>query len=151
MLIGELIKRERQAAGLTQEQLATRLGVKKAVVSHWESGIRTPARENLQKLGEMLGINPGTLLEMGTRGDDRFAAYYRTTQRVKKSSHAADKLAELAEMLTDPRIREILELLGTFEDHQRDNLLYVVRGVAKFARQSNPSGEPVRSGEPLGA
>jgi transcriptional regulator with XRE-family HTH domain len=70
MEIGDRIKRERAAAGLTQEQLADRIGVNKSAVAQWESansrkGITT---SNLMKVANLLAI-PVTRLIGGDETD----------------------------------------------------------------------------------
>lgn len=44
---GETIRRLRRAAGLSQEELAERLGVSRQSVSLWEQGNTQPTPENL--------------------------------------------------------------------------------------------------------
>lgn len=72
MEIGDRIKRERTAAGLTQEQLAARIGVDKSAVGQWESvnsrkGITT---QNLLKVADALAI-PVNRLTGDDSGSDR--------------------------------------------------------------------------------
>jgi transcriptional regulator with XRE-family HTH domain len=45
----------REAAGLTQEQLAERAGVKRDAVARWEAGKREPGWSNVLALCEALG------------------------------------------------------------------------------------------------
>ena len=52
--MGVKIKEMRQKRGLTQKQLADRLGVKQQNVSDWERGERSPSVKNLKKLSEIL-------------------------------------------------------------------------------------------------
>lgn len=47
----------RLRAGLTQAQLADRLGVPQSSVSRWEHGTNIPTVEALQKISEVLGVN----------------------------------------------------------------------------------------------
>ena len=48
------VKEMRKKRGLTQKQLADRLGVKQQNVSDWERGERSPSVKNLKKLAEIL-------------------------------------------------------------------------------------------------
>ena len=49
------IKEKRIAAGLTQVQLAERVGVNQSAVAQWECGRATPKGELLPKLADILG------------------------------------------------------------------------------------------------
>lgn len=63
MDVGEIIRRERLAKGLTQEELAEKVGVKKSAVAKWENGrVSEIKRSNLKKLSDTLGVNPNMLL-----------------------------------------------------------------------------------------
>ena len=63
MNVGELIKKERIARGMTQEELAEKVGVKKSAVAKWENGrVSEIKRSNLKMLSEALGLNPNVLL-----------------------------------------------------------------------------------------
>ena len=52
--MGIKIKAMRIKRGLTQKQLADRLGVKQQNVSDWERSLRSPSVKNLKKLSEIL-------------------------------------------------------------------------------------------------
>lgn len=49
------MKRLRETAGLTQAVLAERIGVDRVTVTCWESGSRSPSRENAYALARVLG------------------------------------------------------------------------------------------------
>lgn len=46
----------RGAAGLTQEQLAERVGVKRDAIARWERGTREPSWSNVVALADALGV-----------------------------------------------------------------------------------------------
>ena len=57
LAFGELLKRYRVAAGLTQAQLAERAGLSERAISDLERGARrAPQRATLQLLAEALGL-----------------------------------------------------------------------------------------------
>lgn len=59
---GETIRRLRRAAGLSQEELAERLGVSRQSVSLWEQGNTQPTPGNLRSMTEILHTDFNTLL-----------------------------------------------------------------------------------------
>lgn len=56
----------RRAAGLTQEELAARLGITQTTLSRYEHGLRAPDDATLERLGEVLGVT-ADLLRHGFR------------------------------------------------------------------------------------
>lgn len=55
--IGKKIKILRKTRGLTQEQLAEKLNVKRATISNYEIGRRMPHIKELEDISEALGVN----------------------------------------------------------------------------------------------
>lgn len=64
MTIGDRIRAAREAAGLTQQQLADAVeaGGGQRQISNWETDFRTPRRETLERIAEVLGTTPGKLM-----------------------------------------------------------------------------------------
>lgn len=56
------LKKARIDAGLTQADLANRLGVAVITVKKWEAGDRAPTIERLREIAKALGVKPGALL-----------------------------------------------------------------------------------------
>ena len=54
LALNENIRRLRRAAGLSQEELAGRLGVSRQSVSLWEQGVTHPTVENIYAMAEVL-------------------------------------------------------------------------------------------------
>lgn len=67
MTTRQKIQALRKGRGLTQEQLAARLGVSRQAVSRWELDETLPDTQNLLPLKEALGVSIDTLLD-STRG-----------------------------------------------------------------------------------
>lgn len=57
---GEIIRRGRKAAGLTQKELARELGVSNTAVSNWEKDLSRPDADTIQALCALLGLEPNT-------------------------------------------------------------------------------------------
>lgn len=60
--VGENIRRARVAKGITQAELAQKLGVIQQQVSRWEAGSASHTVETLIAVAEALGVNPKDLL-----------------------------------------------------------------------------------------
>lgn len=63
MNVGEYIKSLRQKKGWTQEELGEKLGVKRAAVNKWESGmVQNLKRSTIQKLAEIFQVSPSSFV-----------------------------------------------------------------------------------------
>ena len=62
----EIIKELRQSKGLTQTQLAERLGVKKSIISAYETDSRPPSLDMLIKYAREFHVSTDYLLDMET-------------------------------------------------------------------------------------
>jgi transcriptional regulator with XRE-family HTH domain len=60
--VGRRLKKQREAVGMTQEQLATRSGVDQGSISKYESGAMQPSLSVLKKLSSVLTITSDFLL-----------------------------------------------------------------------------------------
>ena len=63
MEFSEKLTALRKQAGLSQEQLANRLGVTRQSVSKWESGAALPELVKLISLSEMFGVSVDYLVK----------------------------------------------------------------------------------------
>ena len=64
---GIRLKELRKQAGLTQQQLATQLGITKSVVSFYELQARSPSPEVLAKLAQIFHVRTDYLLGLDNR------------------------------------------------------------------------------------
>ena len=62
MNIGSVIKKYRKEIGITQEEMANRLGVTTPAVNKWENGNSNPDIELLAPIARLLHISLDTLL-----------------------------------------------------------------------------------------
>lgn len=61
-MLHEQIRRLRTAQGITQVELAHRLGVSKQSVSNWENNNIQPSIELLERLADLFGVSTDCLL-----------------------------------------------------------------------------------------
>ena len=59
--LGQILKARRETIGLSQRELARRLGVKASHVGYLETGRRRPSLSLLSRLGDVLGLEPEPL------------------------------------------------------------------------------------------
>lgn len=59
---GELLKRLRSNAGLTQKQLADKIGISKNAVSYYEQSLRCPSSDILIKISKVFRVSADFLL-----------------------------------------------------------------------------------------
>lgn len=62
-LFGENLARQREAAGLSQEEVGVRAEVHRTEVSSLERGLRCPRIDTVVKLAGTLGVEPSVLLD----------------------------------------------------------------------------------------
>lgn len=67
MKANEVMKLRRQELGLTQKEVAARVGVTEATVSRWESGdIKNMRRDKIAAMARVLDIPPAVLMDWET-------------------------------------------------------------------------------------
>ena len=73
-MLGDELRKAREAAGLTQEQLADGAGVDRTYVSILERNLQSPTVDTLVRLCRVLGVRPSEFLA-------RFEDGYRPKRR----------------------------------------------------------------------
>jgi transcriptional regulator with XRE-family HTH domain len=98
-LVGKAIARQRTRTGLSQEQVAERLGIGSEAVSRIERGVVMPNIERLMQFAEIFGCEAADLLtQASTRSDDQAV---RISQMLNQLSADDRQLVlELVERLT---------------------------------------------------
>lgn len=105
MTVGEKIKKQRKALGLTQTELGERLGVQKNAVSKWETGrVDDIPGSKIRAMANLFGVAPSYLIDGDDAPWDDFAC---AMQNEAKYLTAVDKelLLSMARQLNDARKR----------------------------------------------
>lgn len=114
MNIGEIIKQARTQKGMTQEELAEKVGVKKSAVAKWENGrVSEIKRSNLKNLADALGLNPNQLL------DETEPNQYENQKPANDDG------------LTESQ-RELIAFAKTLSEHQADKVLQLMKSIVAF-------------------
>ena len=95
ILIGKFIAELRKGQGLTQEQLAEKIGVTNKTVSRWETGKYLPPADLLLIMSDMFGVNINEILSGKRLTEEEYkqAAEENLTQAIKNSSFSVkDKI-----------------------------------------------------------
>lgn len=69
MTLGEKLKEARKQAGLSQEQLAEKLGISRSAVAKWETDAGMPDIDNLKILSQLLDVSIDYLVDNGEELD----------------------------------------------------------------------------------
>lgn len=68
--IGSRIRKYREQVGLSQKQLAQKIGVSNSRVSNWEQGVNRPDADILAALCNELNVSPSLLLGVRLTADE---------------------------------------------------------------------------------
>ena len=66
MTIGEKIKAIRKEKGLTQKELAEKLGVSASMIGQYETNVRNPKFETIQKISSCLGVPTAEIVDLSS-------------------------------------------------------------------------------------
>ena len=134
MDIGNKIKQLRHKSGLTQEQLASRLGVSAQAVSKWETDVTMPDITLLPMIATEFGISIDELFDLTTE-----QKLYRIKKRIETEYDLnEDVFKEFEEFLlvqlsvNSDRVK-ILSLLAHLYHHRMET---DARKVSKYAREA---------------
>ena len=83
MSMGEQIRAMRQIRGLTQKELAERLGISAVGIAQWENGLRCPKIETLKRIADALEMPVGAFLPAVGIGES-FGTRVRSARKKQK-------------------------------------------------------------------
>lgn len=84
-IYGDWLKEQREAAGLTQQQLADEAIMSRSLIGHIETGRRIPSKEDAHRLDRVL--NTGNVLSSFLpQGDAAVADYFETARQLEQQA-----------------------------------------------------------------
>lgn len=104
MTTGERIRQARLSRGLTQQQLADKIGTHWITISQWERGQRHPKRESVLQIANALNIN-----EEDIYGTPRLYSDEQRLQLTTDILNAAIELSKVTNPNNDPDGYEMLQ------------------------------------------
>jgi len=121
--VAQLIRENRERLGLSQSQLAERLGRTQTSVSLWESGKRTAGLDDLIDLADALGVEVNRFLPPDRAGRPVAALLRATAERLVDHQlyEAVDQLVAEAEVATMPEAQ--VSVSASAPSHAANELL----------------------------
>ncbi len=106
-MFNDVLRQLRTDSGMSQEELAKRLGLAKSTISMYESGSREPSLEILEAIADTFNVNMNTLTDS------------------KKSSELSDELQEYLEELKNRK--EMRMLFSLAKGATKEDVIQAVR------------------------
>ena len=144
------IRECRKRKGLSQEELANKIGVKRAVVSKYETGKISPRIEIIQKISRVLGVpvhelvgdtmyidtveNISTLLSSGKATPENLAKKLKEhhpntpDDELLRVQQYADKLRDYEK---DARHEQAVSLLLALPEEQREAVYMIIEAISR--------------------
>ncbi|MFP4041880.1 MAG: helix-turn-helix domain-containing protein [Bacteroidales bacterium] len=122
MKFGKRLRKLRNEAELTQEELAKKIGVSRATVAGYETKGKEPPYSTLQKLSDVLGCSTDYLLG---RTNER-----KSPERVKEeyeNKYKIDNPKEIKELLEEYNVHLDGEVLSEKDKQDMINVLKMLR------------------------
>ena len=119
-LVGQALRARRRFLGLRQEDIASRMGVSRGLVSQWEQGTTRIMAGDLTRLAEALGVTVGDLFGHPDVSNLIWAC---------RRGNAANE-GELAKVLRrEHQERMLLSVFDAMTDEQRERLVRVAQAL----------------------
>ena len=139
MEIGKKIKQLRFKAGLTQEQLAEKMGVGPQAVSKWETGVAMPDITALPMLAEVFGVSIDDLFDLTNE---------QRLNRIENRMDIEEELPQdvfmeyeeflMAQLADEKNKKRVTELAANLYWHRMNSYAKKASRFAKEAVRANP-------------
>ncbi len=98
----------RKRAGLTQAELAKKIGVSRSTIGNYEKGIREPDFETLEKIADFFNVELNFLLGKSGNDTELYMEYYNAALKVEKEKEFLEMFRKLNEEGQD-KVRAYME------------------------------------------
>lgn len=92
--IGNRIRKYREECGISQVQLAQKLGVSNSRVSNWEQGINRPDADIIAEICRALNVSPSDLLNVRL-SQDEFSEHERNLIKAYRAKEDLQKAVNI--------------------------------------------------------
>ena len=107
MTNGQLLKKARKQANLSQKELAEKLNVSASMIGQYENDLRNPKFETLKKIATALNVDPFSLMDFDTTSD---YLCDRINNRAKYLLESFDQLNDEGQCKAVERVEELTEI-----------------------------------------
>lgn len=133
--IGERIKNNRVRLGMSQKDIADKIGLSSSFISQIENNQISPSLNSFLQIAEVLGINPTDLLQKEKKRDE--VDWLFKKDRILESLLKKGEGYSLFNIVSNDKtsvyltvINAGVELGGHFLDSKKNELIYVLKGTA---------------------
>ncbi|MCC8101443.1 MAG: helix-turn-helix domain-containing protein [Clostridiales bacterium] len=150
MSTGERIKKARKTAGLTQKQLAAKLGTSQQNIAQYESGKRNPKQETLREIADILNVSIEDLKDTIVWPQEIYFWYKKALEDQQRQNQLAtekvinDTIEEWTQIYSEvmeKKYGSLLTLYDSLNDAGKEyaiRLLQTVSDYPLFQKQSEP-------------
>lgn len=125
IIMNERIKKLRKIKGLTQTELAERIGVSRTAIYDWERGAYMPEGANLRKLAEMLDTTVGYLV-----GETPVGARYGDIPEAERTREQWNSIQNQVTSQSETEARA-LKTMGRYADPEH-GIYEIIGDMAKM-------------------
>ncbi len=122
--LGNKIREKRKEKGMSQEKLASILGVTKSTISKYELGLREPGLDQLFKIADALSLGPFALIPENMQ-NAFFAGYNKLLHTNRYHNAQTDEEAEAAEDDTF----DLLQYFNELDEHGQKRAIACARAL----------------------
>jgi transcriptional regulator with XRE-family HTH domain len=104
--VGGRLRIARRSVGLTQKQLADKLGVESITVSRWERGVTSPSLPRLRRIAELTETTVSDLVRAPDTATEQAVELAALREELAETRELVDRVARTLERLAQTRSSE---------------------------------------------